>query len=97
MFSKRCRSSNQQLNSILRVERQTLQPADRVVFLMGSLCWEDFQEILLLSGNGYGIGASKVLRSLYEHAVAAQHVAKHPEAASVRQILGFEKRAITFR
>jgi hypothetical protein len=55
----------------------------KLVFLLGCLCWEDFREILLLCSNGYGIAASRILRSLYEHAVTAHHIAKHPENADL--------------
>lgn len=34
---------------------------DRVIFGLGWSCFEDFQEIMLLCGNGYGIGAIKIL------------------------------------
>jgi len=36
-------------------------------------------EILLLCGNGYGIGAQKLLRGLYERAVTARYIAMNPE------------------
>ena len=55
--------------------------ADRVVFLIGRLCVEDFSEVFLLSGNGYGFGALKILRGLYERAVTSAYIAKHPEQA----------------
>ena len=38
------------------------KPSDRVGFFLGRICVEDFNEILLLAGNGSGIGALKVLR-----------------------------------
>ena len=56
-------------------------PADRVVFLLGRLCCEDFNEVFLLSGNGYGFGALKILRGLYERAVTSGYIAKHPDQA----------------
>jgi hypothetical protein len=55
--------------------------ADRVVFSMGCLCWEDFNEILVLCGNGLGIAAAKLLRSLYEHTVTCQYISKRPKEA----------------
>jgi Family of unknown function (DUF5677) len=54
---------------------------DRLVFSLGSSCAEDFGEILLLCGNGYGIGAKKILRGMYERAVTAWHLHNHPEDA----------------
>jgi hypothetical protein len=35
-------------------------------------------EILLLCGNGYGIGAQKLVRGMYERAVTARYLFKHP-------------------
>lgn len=56
-------------------------PAERVVFALGRLSVEDFMEILLLCGNGYGIGGLKLLRGLYEHAVTAAYIASNPQEA----------------
>lgn len=44
-------------------------PEDRTIFTMGRLCSEEFYEITLLATNGYGFGALRLLRSLYERAV----------------------------
>jgi len=49
-------------------------PRDRVIFSLGRLAVEDFQEILLLAGNGCGIGALKVLRGMYERVVTARYL-----------------------
>ena len=37
--------------------------ADRVVFGSGRIIADDLGELLVLSGNGYGIGAYKILRA----------------------------------
>lgn len=57
-------------------------PAERVVFHLSNLCKEDFMEILLLAGNGYGTGAEKLLRGLYERAVTARYIATNPDRAA---------------
>jgi hypothetical protein len=54
---------------------------DKVVFHLGFLCFEDFREILLLCANGYGIGGSRILRSLFEKAVTADYLSTHPDEA----------------
>lgn len=51
---------------------------DRVIFYMGRLCIEDFFEILLLAANGYGFGALKILRALYERAVTLKYLSQNP-------------------
>lgn len=47
------------------------------IFALGRIAVEDFAEILLLSGNGYGIGALKILRGMYERVVTALYLSKH--------------------
>lgn len=56
-------------------------PADKVIFFIGRVCVEDFNEIFLLCGNGYGFGALKMLRGLYERAVTSGYIAKKPDQA----------------
>jgi hypothetical protein len=53
-----------------------------ILFLLGRSCCEELMEILLLCAQGYGIGAHKVLRGMYENAVTARHLAAHPEDTS---------------
>lgn len=57
------------------------KPASRVVFYLGRLAVEDFNEILLLCGNGYGIGGMKILRGLYERAVTLAYISENPDKA----------------
>jgi hypothetical protein len=58
---------------------ETKNAADRVLLFLGRLMAEDFAEILLLCGNGYGVAGFKILRGLYERAVTAAYLAKNPE------------------
>ena len=51
---------------------------DMFIFTYGRLCVEDFFEILLLCGNGYGYGAVKLIRGLYERAVTLHYLHDHP-------------------
>lgn len=55
--------------------------ADKAILFLGRLCVEDFMELLCLAANGYGIGAMKLLRGLYERAVTASYLALYPEEA----------------
>src|SRR5260370_34108500 len=52
--------------------------AERSVFYLGRIAADDFSELLTLAGNGYGLGALKSLRSVYEHTVSAELIAKNP-------------------
>ena len=50
-----------------------------VGFGLGHTCREDYLEIVLLATNGYGDGAFKLFRGLYERAVALAYLVKNPE------------------
>lgn len=52
--------------------------ADRAVFYLGRIAADDFSELLTLAANGYGFGALKILRTLYEHVVTAACLTKNP-------------------
>ncbi|HKO60135.1 MAG TPA: DUF5677 domain-containing protein [Pyrinomonadaceae bacterium] len=52
---------------------------DRVIFGLGWSAFEDFQQINLLCGNGYGIGAMQILRGMYERVVVAAYLSRHPQ------------------
>jgi hypothetical protein len=49
-----------------------------VIYMLSRLCFEEFNEILTLAANGYGIGALKLLRSLYERAVTMLYLSDNP-------------------
>jgi hypothetical protein len=55
------------------------EPEDKFVYLFGRMCAEDFMEILLVCGNGYGVAGMKLLRSMYEHAVTLRYLHDHPD------------------
>ena len=52
---------------------------ERVVYQTGNLCLEDFREILLLACNGFGFGALKIVRGMFERLVTAQYLHLHPD------------------
>lgn len=54
-------------------------PIDKFVYFYGSLVAEDFMEIFLMAANGYGYGAMKLLRSMYEHTVTLKYLDDHPD------------------
>jgi hypothetical protein len=66
--------------AVIAIEDKWL--ADRVVFYLGRVAADDFSELLILSGNGYGIGALKVLRGMYERVVTAAFIMKTSMASS---------------
>lgn len=65
-FGRRCQPKNR---------------AEDVCFDLGQTCRDDYLQTIFLAINGYGIGASKLLRSLYERAVTLTYLTQHPEKA----------------
>lgn len=55
------------------------EPIDKFVHLYGSLIAEDFWELFLMAANGYGFGAMKLLRSMYEHTVTLKYLHDSPD------------------
>jgi hypothetical protein len=80
-FFERLDALNQTMRNILVRTFQVDSTDKEIVHFLGRLTIEDFMEILLLSGNGYGIGALKILRGQYERTVTAAYVAKNSETA----------------
>lgn len=54
-------------------------PADKFVYLFGRVILEDFMEITLVCYHGYGVAASKLVRSMYELAVTVRYLHEHPD------------------
>ena len=67
----------------------TTEPLDRTLYFLGRLAVEEFMEILLLCANGYGIGAQKLVRGMYERAVTARYLRDYPN--EVDNYLAFHK------
>ena len=55
--------------------------SEDICFSLGHTCREDYLELLFLAVNGHGNGASKLLRGLYERAVALAYIVKYPQKA----------------
>ena len=59
----------------------TTNLTERFLVTMGHIAHEEFFEILTLSGNGFGIGAMKLLRGFYELVVTMADFIKYPADA----------------
>lgn len=80
LFLERLPNLRTALNiAFIRKGRSTNQ-VDRVVFYLGRIVVEEFWEITVLCGNGYGIGALKLLRGMYERCVTARYLHLKPES-----------------
>jgi hypothetical protein len=51
---------------MLAMEQLDSNRDNEILFLMVGACYTEYEEILLLSLNGYGSGGTKLLRALYE-------------------------------
>jgi len=60
-------------------EIKSASKVDRVIFGLGLICGEDFQQAFVLCGNGFGIGALQIVRGMYERQVTAAYLANHPD------------------
>lgn len=69
------------LEQVFVREVELKSPAEKVIFFMGRLCVEDFNETFLLAASGYGFGALKILRGLYERIVTTAYIAANQDEA----------------
>ena len=69
------------------IKEQKLSEVNTILFLLFGASWREFEEILVLAMNGYGSGAMKLLRALYERTVTTQYLMKSPN--KVRQFSDF--------
>ncbi|MGH9764893.1 MAG: DUF5677 domain-containing protein [Blastocatellia bacterium] len=81
-FLKVLPSLNKTIEKVVGRKGKTNDLAESVIFFLGRLCAEDFSEIVLMCGNGYGFGAMRLLRSMYERCVTLAYLAKNPNEAS---------------
>jgi Family of unknown function (DUF5677) len=79
LFFERFPHLGKALNTAFIRTGTSSEAIEKFVFLYGRLCSEDFFEVLLCCGNGYGAAAQKLVRSLYERAVTLQYLHEHPE------------------
>ncbi len=55
--------------------------ADKFVNFFGRIILEDFMEVALVCYHGYGVAASKLVRSMYEFTVTLCYLHEHPDEA----------------
>jgi hypothetical protein len=61
------------------VQMKRKSQEDTVILALGMACLKEFEEIILLCGNGYGSGANKILGAFFERVIALGYLAKHPD------------------
>jgi len=65
------------------IEFENKLSSEPIVFYLGRIAADDFGEILVLAGNGYGFGAHKIVRGMFERVVTAIYIARNPTEARV--------------
>lgn len=53
------------------------QPLERAIYLLVSMTVSGLQEMLILAGNGAGVGAMKISRGMFESAVMAEYLSRN--------------------
>jgi hypothetical protein len=61
----------------------TKGPEERTIYSLGRLCAEEFHEISVLAMNGYGFGALRLVRSLFERAVTLAFLSENPDQVTI--------------
>lgn len=54
------------------------EASDKLIYFLGRIVLEDFWEIALVCHHGYGVAASKLVRSMYEYTVTLHYLHDHP-------------------
>ena len=62
---------------------------DIALYALGRVCSEDFQQVFVLCGNGFGIGAMQIVRGMYERHVTATYLLNHQD--ELEQFLEYDK------
>jgi len=76
------RNLHQILEEVFIRDAELESPAEKIIFFMGRLCVEDFNEVFLLAANGYGFGSLKILRGLYERVVTMAYISTNQDEAT---------------
>src|SRR5260370_41607815 len=61
------------------IEEQESANQKEIIFLLLGSTYREFAEIMVLALNGYGSGATKILRALYESTVTMPYLMRNPK------------------
>lgn len=75
---------------MLKVAQAKLDKQEkRVIWLLGASCLREFEELMLLAGNGFGTGATKLMRSFYERTVTMTYLATEMGAKEIQKFIDY--------
>ena len=75
------------LGLLQSAQAKTESLEQRTILALGLACLKEFEEIVLLCGNGYGSGANKLLRTFFERVTTVGYLGKRPD--KVQQFIDF--------
>ena len=75
------------LGLLQSAQAKTESPEQKTILALGLACLKEFEEIVLLCGNGYGSGANKLLRTFFERVTTVGYLGKRPD--KVQQFIDF--------
>lgn len=82
VFLEAAKELEQLTEEILQMaQTKAVEPADKAVFVLSRLTAIGLTELLVLAANGCGQGAMKIARGMFESAVCAEYLRRHPEEA----------------
>lgn len=83
------RGTHEALLGLLKsAQAKTESEEQKTILALGLACLKEFEEILLLCGNGYGSGANKLLRTFFERVTTLGYLAKHVD--KVQQFIDYK-------
>jgi Family of unknown function (DUF5677) len=80
-FVARIDELHRMMDQVVSRKLESANLSERVIFYLGRLAVEDFNEVLLSVGNGYGVAGIKLLRAMYERVVTMMYLIRHPKKA----------------
>lgn len=70
------------LQLLKSAQAKTESTEQNTILALGLACLKEFEEIVLLCRNGYGSGATKLLRTFFERVTTVGYLGKHPDRCS---------------
>ena len=71
----------------IAIQKRNSSRTGDIHFLLTGAAYTEFEEILVLALNGYGSGATKLLRALYERTETTQYLMSHPN--KIQQFINY--------
>jgi hypothetical protein len=75
---------------MMRLAHPKLKDQERtMLWLLVASCLREFEEIMLLAGNGFGTGATKLMRAFYERTVTLSYLATEEGTKEIQRFVDY--------